>query len=135
MMHLPCVQGIRRPEHGATTLGSLNFSVERTDNLRPDGTEDIKGVGERCFVGLRPDDTAVARRAKFDADEEPIGLTKDRARRHIVDIEDATDLARIRRPLTQRKRAAARDYEQCPQSRQSRYDVVAQSVRDALGSL
>src|SRR5215475_9046349 len=134
-MRLPCVQRIGWPEHGATTLGRLDFSVERTDDLRRDGTEDVKRVGQRCFVGLRPDEAAVTCRAKFDADNEPIGVAKHRARRHIVDVEDTADLARVRCPLAQCKCAAARDYEQCSQSRQSRYYVVAQSVRDALGSL
>src|SRR5215813_14748601 len=135
MMRLPCVQRVGRSEHGATTLSRFDFSVERTDDLRRDRTEDVKCVGERCFVSLRPDEAAVARRAKFDADNDPIGVAKDRARRDIVDVEDTADLARIRRPLAQGKCAAARDYEQCSQSRQSRYYVVAQSVRDALGNL
>src|SRR5215813_12201230 len=44
MMRLPCVQRIRRPEHCATTLGGFYFSVQRTDDLRPDGTKDVKSV-------------------------------------------------------------------------------------------
>ena len=79
MMRLPCVQRVGRPEHGATTLGRFDFSVERTDDLRRDGAEDVKCVGERCFVSLRPDEEAVACRAKFDTDNDPIGVAKDRA--------------------------------------------------------
>src|SRR5262245_46144999 len=135
MMRFPCVQRVGRPEHGATTLGRLNFSVERTDDLRRDRTEDIKRVGQRSFVSLRPDEAAVTCHAKFDADYEPIGVAKDRARSHIIDVEDTADLARVRCLLAECKCAAARDYEQCSQSRQSRYYVMTQSVRDALGSL
>src|SRR5262245_4854866 len=84
---------------------------------------------------MRPDEVAVVCRAKFDADEQSIGVAKDRTHCHVVDVEETADLARIRCPLAQGKCAAASDHEQRSQSRQSRYDVVAQTVRDAFGGL
>src|SRR5262245_66513025 len=84
---------------------------------------------------MRPDEVAVVCCAKFDADKQSIGVAKNRTHCHVVDVEETADLARIRYPVAQGKCAAASDHEQRSQSRQSRYDVVAQAVREALGSL
>jgi hypothetical protein len=70
---------------------------------------------------MRPDEAAVACRAKFDADKQSIGVAKDRTHCHVVDVEETADLARIRCPVAQGKCAAASDHEQRSQSRQSRY--------------